>query len=369
MKRSLRRHCTSIVAALFLSAPAFAAEKAPVQFTSYSVLIYPAQAEDPLTGLEYTMGLSSVGDEHAINSELMLATQDHGFSHESFFVLEDPFSPEPAIFGIVLDIPPFEDANENGIEDFYDISAEVNSIETVGLHPNSQGQPEEFYATWVRAAGEAVGSVYLNFPYLGVQFGHEFQLVHYSGEFTFNRTGTNLQGTLALTNRTNPDDRILGPLTVQVVNENTLKLSANTWNNGAGLDYVAATNIYDGRISTNFFSYWLMEDGFPANAVTDYVDWMMVISSEDANGNGVLDLVESSGTPPERPSLSITKTSTGFEIRITGSGGKTYWLERTAQVTAAAWPDHDVVTMTGPVQTITVPASEAGNTFFRLREI
>jgi hypothetical protein len=369
MKISFRTGFSLLVAALVFLTSTSAAEKTPIQFTSYSVQILPAQAEDPLTSLEYTLSLSSANDERNINSELMLAVEDHGFTHETYFVLEDPFSADPLIFWVVLDIPPFADANGNGIDDFYDVSAQVDSIETIGLHPDENGDPVEYTALWIRGPGESVGSVYLDFPYLGMTFGHQFQLVQYNGEFTFDRAGNNLQGTIALTNIANQEDRILGPLTVQVVNTNTLRLSANTWNNGAGVNFQVVTNFFDGHVSTNFLSYWLLEDGYPFNGVTDYVDWMMVISTGDANGNGVLDLVEGGGTPSERPSLSIARNAAGYEVRITGTAGKTYWLEYTSNVAAAAWPDHHVVTMTGTTQNVTLPADTTGDVFYRLREM
>jgi hypothetical protein len=352
---------------LFYSVAAFGAQ-APVTFTSYSVHIPPATAEDPLTELEYTLGLSSVADELAVNSELMLATLDHGYSHETWFVLEDPFFPDAAVFEVWLDIPPYADVNENGIDDFYDPEAEVNSLVTEGVHGNDSGGAEVFTATWVRGAGETVGAVTFELPYFGLVFFHQFQLTQYKGEYSYTRSGSNLQGTILLTNVLSAEETIEGPLTVEVVSTNALRLSASTWSVGGGFDMVVETNFYDGRFSTNFFSYWVLEDGVPVNGVTDYVDWMMIISSSDANGNGVLDLVESDDGPSVQPTLAIRRTDTGYEVTVTGTVGKTYWLEDTVDVSATAWPDHIVITMTAGTQSFTLPEGAAAMRFFRLVE-
>ena len=222
---------------------------------------------------------------------------------------------------------------------------------------------------WVRGAGETVGTVDIDLPYFGMEFRHEFQLVHYEGEYTFNRSGSELDGTLALTNVLNLEDRILGPMTVNVVTTNTLQFNAQTWNNGGELNYVVVTNRSEGPFSTNFFSFWLLEDGVPANGVTDFMDWFMVMGSGDANGNGVLDLLEGGGTGEQRPSLAIRMTDAGFEVTVTGTAGKTYRLEHTSNVANPAWPDHHVVTMTGATQKVTLPAAATGHSFFRLREV
>ena len=272
------------------------------------------------------------------------------------------------MFEVWLDIPPYEDVNNNGIDDFYDPAVEVNFIVTEGVHPNDSGEPEPFTATWIRSAGDTMGGVVIDMPYFGLTFEHLFQIVQYKGEYTYNRTGSTLQGNIALTNVLSDAETIKGPLNVQVMNPDTLRLSATTWQNESGLDFVVVTNFFDGKFSTNFFSYWLLEDGVPANGVTDYVDWMMIISSGDANGNGVLDLVETGGGTSERPSLGIRRTETGYEITVTGTVGKSYRLEETTEVTATSWGNNSVITLTTATQNLTVPAGAAALRFFRLVE-
>ena len=340
-----------------------------VQFTSLSVLIAPAVTEDPLTDTEITLSLSSTGDDRNLNWELAPATSDHGFSHESFFVMMDEiFFIDPIVFDFVLDIPPYEDVNLNGIDDFYDVDVAVNGIETIGLHLNDQGGAEEFTALWYRDAGTSVGLVVIDLPYFGLTFQHQHELVQFNGEYTYTKTGSQLQGNLALTNVVNPEDRISGPLSVRIVDNNTLDLDAASWSSTLRNNLVVVTDSYDGRYNTNFISYLVLQDGYAPTPERDYFDWTMVLISEDANANGVMDLVEGGGTEPQRPSLDIRKTATGFEITITGTTGKRYWLEYTTTVTSTTWPDHHEVTLTGPTQVFSLPADTTGDVFFRLRE-
>jgi hypothetical protein len=347
---------------------ASAAEKAPMQFTSLSVIIAPGTAEDPLTELEWTSSLTSVGDEDVINNELKVAGADIPFSHETVFLFEDPFG-GGFLMQAFLDLPPGADVNNNGIDDFFDLSVSVDGIPTEGVHGDDNGDPVPFSAVWAREVGSAIGIVTLRFPSFDLEFTHNFFIFQYSGEFTYTRSGNNLVGTVAMTNILTPEDWFSGPLTIQVVNTNTLSFTASTWDTSAGTDFTILDQDYDGRFGTNFFSFWFLEDGYLTTSEPDYVDWFMTISSTDANGNGVLDLVDTGGTPPQPPSLAIKKAAAGYEITITGTSGKTYWLEMTGDVTAAAWPDHQVVTMTSATQVITLAANNSLSQFFRLREI
>ena len=366
MKRFIRTiaNTTAVILCLLGLRPA-GAETAPVKFISQSVIITSGTAEDPLTDLEWTSELSSFGDERVINNELMLSGT--GYTHESYFILEDFFG-GGYILPFVLDIPPYADANNNGIEDFFDVSMEVSGIQTEGIHGTPDGEGAEFSATWYRNAGELAGSVTIEFPSFELSFDHTFMLMHYEGEFSFQRNVNNLEGTLSLTNNWF-NDEIRGPLSVRVSNPTTLIMSATAWNTSVGPQMRIEDDFYDDVYGTNFISFWLVEDGNFGTTAPDYVDWVMAIGSGDADKDGVLDLVDSGGGPVERPSLGIAKTQAGYAITITGTAGKTYWLEYTTEITNSAWPDHHVVTLTGSTQVMTVPADATGNAFFRLREI
>jgi hypothetical protein len=313
--------------------------------------------------------LSSVGDINSSNNELALATQDHGFSHESFFIFENPFEFEPFAVPFILDIPPFADVNENGIDDFYDVKIAVEDVRTQGRHPDANNRPVDFTATWTRTAGESFGTVIIDLESLGLTFQHSFQLLRYVGEFSFERTNNLLQGSLSITNALEPLDITRGPLTVRVVNTNTLSYSATNWTNMSASTYTIVTNLDLGLTSTNFVSYWLLEDGYAPTSELDYLDWIMILSSSDTNRNGQLDLTEGSTTPPgERPRLELVLLpNSGLELTIQGTPGQTYTLEFANTITGATWQTSQTISLTTASQKISV--SGAGSRrFFRLRQ-
>jgi hypothetical protein len=342
-------------------------ETAPVEFTSLSVQILPASAQDAI-GLDWTLEMSSVGDTASINHELMLATQDHGFSHEGFFIFENPFEFEKFAVPFVLDVPPFADANDNGIDDFYDAPISVDNVSTQGRHPDANNRPVNFTARWTRAAGESSGTVVIDLPSLGLTFEHTFRLLRYVGEFSFQRANNLLEGSLSITNVLEPLDITRGPFSARVLNTNELSYSATSWTNMEGVTYTVVTNLDIGLNRTNFVSYWLLEDGYAPSSEFDYVDWILVISSGDSNGNGQLDLTEGVSTPGERPRLELVRLPNGsLEITIQGTAGQTYILEFANAVTGATWQTAQTITLAGGSQTITV--SGAGSRrFFRLRQ-
>jgi hypothetical protein len=345
-----------------------APEKTPVEFTSLSVQIFPSTATDAF-GLGWNSALSSFGDENSINDELKLATEAHGFSHEGFFVFENDFTFEPFAMPFVLDVPPFADVDDDGIDDFFDASISVDAIQTLGQHPDGgNNRPVNFTATWTRAAGDSAGSVVLDFPSLGLTFQHSFQLLRFTGTFSFARENNLLQGLLSLTNLFEPQDIITGPLAARVVNSNTLVYSALNWTNQNAAVFTVVTNLDLGRTRTNFVSYWLLEDGYAATGDLDYVDWFMVLSSADANGNGQLDLTEVTTIPGERPTLEIARLANGsLEITMRGTPGQTYTLEFANAITGGTWQISQTITLATGTQAITVTGA-GSRRFFRLRQ-
>ena len=343
------------------------AETAPVEFTSLSVQILPASAQDGI-GFDWTLEMSSVGDPDSINHELMLATQEHGFSHEGFFIFENAFEFEKFAVPFVLDIPPYADVDEDGMGDFFDASLSVDSVTTQGRHPDGNNRPVSFTATWTRAAGDSFGTVVIDLESLGLTFQHTFQLLRYVGEFSFQRTTNLLEGSLSITNVLEPLDITRGPLSVRVLNTNTLSYSALNWTNMNAATYTIVTNIEDGVARTNFVSYWLLEDGYPPTGELDYLDWIMILSSADSNNNGRLDLTEGTATPTERPRLGLVRLPNGsLEMTIQGTPGQTYTLESADAITGAAWQTFQTINLTSATQTITV-SGVGSRRFFRLRQ-
>src|SRR5688572_7733668 len=103
MKKTFWTGLSAALASIFLgfSPPSISAATTPVTYTSYSVQILPETVEDDF-GVEWTLSLSSVGNHRAVNSELMPSSS--GFTHETYFVLDNLFLVQPMVFEVLLDI-------------------------------------------------------------------------------------------------------------------------------------------------------------------------------------------------------------------------------------------------------------------------
>jgi hypothetical protein len=339
------------------------AETVSLQLINLSPMIFPATARS--LGLDFNLSISSLPDAQTVNWELAPATQNHGFTHEGFFILTDPSFFEPSIFPFVLNVPRFADVNTNGVYDFFDPRAAVENQTTQGRHPTASGGAANFTARWNRAGGESTGTVVMDLPEFGLRFTHAFNLLHFEGQFTFTREGTNLNGTVTLTNVFSNDDTITGPLDLRIQNNQTLLYSAGSWTPAAGGNYTFSPLDTLDAASTNFISLLSLGDGFLSTAEADYLDWFLIVNSADANRNGILDLVE--GGAETRPTLEIVKGNNGIEITIHGTTGKTYQLEAVANIDSVAWQLLQSVTLAAATRTITLPP-EGGRRFFRVRQ-
>lgn len=354
---------------LFFSMLAVRAETAPAQLTYLSPQIFPAT--DRVFGLEYRMSISAFENLASVNHELALATSDHGFSHEGFFVVEDPTAFETYAIFFALDIPDYRDADTDGIHDFYDRDVAVEGVVTQGLHGDGFGSARQFTATWHREAGRDSGSVVIDLPFFGWRFDHPMSLLSFDGTFDFVRNGTNLIGTIALTNTAMETETITGGLSLAIRDATNgvlqIRGTPGAWNGPSGFAYTyEATDLVE-RVSTNNArSFLLFEDGQPATAEPDYLEAVFVLKSGDANANGILDLVESLAPRPQ-PSLRIERVGEGVRLTIYGEPNGRYDLESAARIDAPEWALEQSVALGGSETTITKPALGLAK-YYRLRE-
>src|SRR5262249_36803734 len=158
-----------------------------------------------------TLSISSTGRPNNPNAELEPADDTVPFSHDSFFVIDDPTFPEPVPFFFGLNVPNQGDTNTNGLTDFFDISLETPRLKTDGQYESPLGGTSDFSATWTRAAGQSTGKVVVNLPDLGT-FTHDYSILQYDGRLTYSLTNQFIAATIALTNIVAADDQITGPL-------------------------------------------------------------------------------------------------------------------------------------------------------------
>lgn len=359
------RHLVFLFLAFLLGRTALS-DSTGISLVSLSPQIFPATTKDPFTRLDWTLSITTAEAPTVINNELALAPDDFPFSHQGFLILQDPNGFEPAQLPFGLNIPEFQDANTNGLYDFFDSATAVTNIKTQGRHATGTGGGADFTATWNRDSGSASGTVVLDFPFFGLKFTHPFSLFQFEGAFTFSRTTNKLNGSVTLTNAAAADQTLTGPLSLTITNNSTLGYTSGTWSDPGGVAYnYSPTDALD-LIKSNYISFLFFEDGLPATSDADYLDWFVVVHSRDANTNGVPDLVENASSPTA-PSLDIVGTATGIDLTVHGTAGQTYALEQSTDLSAAGWSLAQQIAMNGTAQTVSLPAT-GGARFFRLKQ-
>jgi hypothetical protein len=336
----------------------------PVDLVSLSVQIFPASTRDPFTGLDYELSISAVPNANNINNELALAGSDVPYTHQGYFVLLDPTTFEPTVFPFVLDVPDFSDLNENGVADFFDPAASVESIRTEGRHPTADGGGADFSATWSREAGSVSGTVVLDFPYFGLEFTHPFELLSYQGNFSYAEINNSaINGTVSLTNITTEAEFLHGPLVLNIASTDVLQYDAGTWNATDDLTYNFSPIDTLDLSGLDYVALIEFVDGFPGTSGADYLDWVLVLHSADLNTNRIPDLVESN-PDSAAPTLEIVKTAEGIQLVARGQAGE-YALEAAGEITGV-WNSLQSVQIGNAPATATLPRSHARK-FFRLR--
>lgn len=358
------RRLFSLVA-FWLAALAIQGDTVPVSLASFSVQIQPATVRN--FGLITTLSISSTEQPTNPNGELQLADETVPFSHDGFFILDDPTFPEPVPLFFGLNVPDEGDANTNGLSDFFDVAIETPGLKTSGTYDSPLGGAENFTATWTRAAGQSSGKVVIDLPSLG-KFTHDYWILQFEGMMTYSRTNKSIAGSVTLTNIVAAEDQISGPLSITITNNTKLGYDSGTWTGSAGASYVFHSIDSLDRFGTNYVAALAIDEGYPATSAEDYHYWFLLIHSTDANKNGVLDLVESA-TPiePERPRLEIRKVQAGVEISIFATTGNIYSLEAANSLDATSWATLQTVSVNSSPQTVQIEAAGPMK-FFRLRK-
>jgi hypothetical protein len=308
-------------------------ETVPASLVSFSLQIQPATVRN--FGLITTLSISSTGRPNNPNAELELADETVPFSHDSFFVLDDPTFPEPVPFFFGLDVPDQGDSNTNGLADFFDIGMETPGLKTAGTYESPLGGTEDFTASWTRAAGTSAGKVVINLPSLGT-FTHDYAILQYDGTLTYSLTNKAITAIIALTNIVAADDQISGPLSITITNNTKLGYDSGTWSGSSGASYLFHSIDSLDRIGTNYIAAVGFDDGYPATSDEDYHFWFLLIHSTDANNNDVLDW--SRPRPPlNAPRLEIRKVQAGVEITVFSPIGTSYSLESANSLANPAW--------------------------------
>jgi hypothetical protein len=319
--------------------------------------------------LEFTSG--SIATSEAANGELGISDGAVA-THVTLFRLSSDTYPEPITGTLYLDVPNIGDTNKNGLNDFFEPSQAVATVQTKGSIVDDLTSSEgTVTATWSRPAGTNQGTCTLdvNTTYLRATFVHTFELLNYTGTLHYT-PGTNVvAGSVDLHLISDPLTTLTGPVSIDKTNANQLHLEAGSWTNNAMLsfDYLGT---YDGeyitRSGTNYSGYFNAMDGNLDTAYSDYTLWILLISDpNDTNKNGVPDLSDSTDT--RLPSLKISRSGGQLQLSVSSTVGRVHQIESaTALGGTNQWSSVTNITLATDPQTVILATPTNKTMFWRV---
>jgi hypothetical protein len=362
-----------LVACALVTASLQAQETAHVSLWCNSLRFPPAT-----TGTE-TLSLTTDSTFSEITDELSPVSDPSLPGYGALFVLDDPSSAGSITGEIFFNPPPFADANNDGFDDFLEVSQAVGPATTQGVF-NTVVDSGTVTANWSRAAGSSTGSCTVQMT--GKTFGQlpaftfTFEVLTYLGTYTYTPTTNSITGLLSLTNIESASNILSGPLTlIRVAGTNrfnALTLLPGTLTNSAGqtLTYTNESILRDTQRLTNYYGYFDFADGDLSTSTPDYIDWTLSIDdTNDANANGIPDLSDdlSSAPPPAQPSLALTRNSNQLLFQVGGAIGTPYTLQSITALGQTNWQAAASLTLTNNPQPLAIPIPAAPTEFWRLR--
>jgi hypothetical protein len=271
-----------------------------------------------------------------------------------------------------LDLPPFSDANGNGFPDFFEV-AQNGSGDSTGAYSLDSGGSGSVTANWTRNAGSAGGICRLTLPGFG-EFTHSFEIIEYRGPLTYTPGSNTVTGSVDLTQTGNSANQFQGPVSF-VKNStnrfNQLTLQPGAWTNAAmqTLTFLDDEYLHDSTYPTNYYGYFDFDDGDLNTGELDYYTWLLSIDDpNDADKDGIPDFSDDPQTvsPPRRPRLALSRTSTNLLLSISGDLGRVHQVQAAPSLANLNWSNVFSLTLTNDPQIVPLPIPPESQKFWRV---
>lgn len=280
---------------------------------------------------------------------------------------------------IYVNLPPSLDANNNGFNDFFEVSQGVTGKVSTGSYSAGTYFSGTVTATWNRNAGSASGTCVLNlYDYTWDSLGNftcPFTLIEYTGPLTYTPGSNTVSATVNLTQTGNPAKTLQGPIVFTKSTTapfNILTNQPGVWTN-ASLQTLSFDRESFKRGNptwpTNYAGYVYFADGNPGTASPDYELWVLSIDdTNDANANGVPDFSDNPAgvTPPRAPHLSLVPGSTNLLLTVSGSVGHTNQIQQIASLSTTNWLTTQSFLQTNDPQVVSLPLPSGSPKFWRV---
>jgi hypothetical protein len=280
---------------------------------------------------------------------------------------------------IYVNLPTAVDANNNGFNDFFEVSQGVAGAVTSGTYSTPTYFSGSLSATWSRTAGSKNGTCVLNLDddtwgSLG-NFTCPFELIEYTGPLTYTPGSNIVSGTVNLTQTGNSAKTFRGAVTFVKSSTdrfNTLTNQPGVWTNAALQTLRFDSETFSRHIPTwptNYAGYVYFADGDPSTASPDYQLWGLSIDdANDVNANGIPDFSDNSAslTPPRTPHLSLALGLTNLLLTVSGSVGHTNQIQQMASLSTTNWLTTQSFLQTNDPQVISLPLPSGSPKFWRV---
>ncbi|HEV2437522.1 MAG TPA: hypothetical protein VG077_16135 [Verrucomicrobiae bacterium] len=283
---------------------------------------------------------------------------------------------------IYVNLPLGTDANNDGYDDFFEVSQGVTNEVSTGSYPatdNGNFGGGSVTATWNRAAGSARGTcaLYLNDDLWGSlgTFTCPFTLIEYTGPLTYTPGSNSVSAAVNLAQTGNSANTLRGPIIFIKSSTdpfNTLTNQPGVWTNASSQILSFDNEIFSRQIPTwptNYAGYVYFADGDPSTASPDYQLWVLSINdTNDANANGIPDFSDNpaSMTPPRAPQLSLARGSTNLLLTVSGSVGHTNQILGISSLTSTNWQLAQSFLQTNDPQVVSLPLPSGSPKFWRV---
>jgi hypothetical protein len=321
-----------------------------------------------------TLNISSIGGP-PYNGELLPYSGDTWYSGLALY-----WSGMSDGGTIYINLPPYVDANNNGFDDFFEVSQGVtNEVTTGGSYSTPTYFSGTVTATWNRAAGSASGTcaLYLYDDYWGSlgTFTCPFTLIEYTGPLTYTPGSNTVSASINLTQTGNPASTLKGPIAFVKSSTdpfNTLTNLPGVWTNASSQTLSFDSEVFTRGIPTwptNYAGYVYFADGDPSTTAADYQLWVLSINdTNDANANGIPDFSDNpSVAPPRAPQLSLARGATNLLLTVSGTVGHSNDILTISSLTSTNWQVSQSFVQTNDPQVVSLPLPGGTPKFWRVR--
>jgi hypothetical protein len=322
---------------------------------------------------QYELALTTISSSK--NGELA-PDWDGGPSHSTYMVLTDKLLDGEDVAFVEMDLPPYQDADNNGYTDFFETAQAISGTSS-GTYDFDFLGSGIVQVTWNRAAGSSIGSCTIrlkpNAYTTWITTTHTFEILEWTGKISYAAAESGVNATVHWSQTDSPDITVDGSFSFTRNSINVfdvLDVEEGVWTNLATMaeySFFPTTLYRETDWPTNYYGWVDFVDGTPSSSENDYFSWMLSIDdSNDSDKDGIPDFSDDPFIQPLAPSLRITPQKGGFQLSISGESGRTYIVENCPTL-GAGWTAATNVVMTNQAQSVQLPLPQGSTAFWRLK--